>query len=135
MYPSYLPTFLTDSWREEDRGWMKENRSQRKTFVGILNKAVSSGSHDREKLVRSIIEGLDDEYRKLGEDTKVATDHLRYIDGAVDKARGRAGDADKESAHVEPKDNGIKPRKNVRYRWQDEPGKDNVGNAAGDGPS
>lgn len=135
-YPPYLPKDVVNSWRLEDLAWMRENREQRKTFISILNQAVKEGAREKEDLSRVIIKELDNEYRELtrATDTQVIANHIRYVDGAVDEVRGRTGNADKVFANAQSKDNGIKPRAAVRYRWEDEPGKDHVGDANSNGP-
>ncbi len=128
MYPSYLPKELREDFYRQDLEWLKQAREQRGFFRKMHAVALVSGGDT--SLLEEIINGLDKEVRELERNTSTKFNRdIRFIDGAFGKGEGRTGDDPEDVTNAKPQDTGNVQEKAVRYRWEDEPREDIVGDA------
>ena len=134
MYPNYLPTVLLEEFASQDREWLMQARVQRGFFRKLHAVALVSNNYEQEALCKSILTELNKEVVRLERNcAEKSGRNIRFVDGTSATREGRTRDANEIITNVKPKDTGLLPEKAVRYRWTDQPGKDNVGDADSNG--
>ena len=113
--------FTKKVWKAQDEKAAEQDKTHKETFTKLLNKSIVYHNIDMVVVLKDILSHLGGTYDRTSS-TKDSRRYIRFVIGKAGKDGGRTGDEPEVVTNAKQEDAGIKPRKDVHYRWKNKSG-------------